>query len=290
MALGIVRLRDPSLQIEPCATFCGFSTINGKRDVMRTMLQRYLFTMLWLLPATGNADVITLRADTWCPYTCDPKSPKPGFMIELAKQSLEPAGHTIDYKTLNWARAIKETRIGKYSAIVGAAKSDAPDFVFPGEANGSQNMCFFTLADNKWRYQSVKSLENILLGAINEYSYGDDIDAYIKKNGTNPKLLDLIGSENPMALNVKKLLNKRIGAFVDDRDATSTFLKTQGDSAQKIQLAGCATSSDLFIALSPKNPKSEELAKLIQDKIAAMRKDGTLKKLLNSYGVEDWKK
>ena len=36
--------------------------------------------------------------------------------------------------------------------------------------------------------------------------------------------------------------------------------------------------------------KAKEFAKLVSDKTEAMRKDGSLKKLLEKYGLEDWKK
>ena len=87
-----------------------------------------------LVASTAIGETISLRADAWCPYTCDPGAAKPGFMIEIAKMALEPAGHKVDYKVLNWARAITETRKGKFTAIVGAAKDDAPDFIYPSEA------------------------------------------------------------------------------------------------------------------------------------------------------------
>ena len=55
------------------------------------------------------ADVITLRADEWCPYNCQPKSQNPGFIIEIAETVFKKAGHTIDYQVMPWARPRSET-------------------------------------------------------------------------------------------------------------------------------------------------------------------------------------
>jgi polar amino acid transport system substrate-binding protein len=61
---------------------------------------------LSMLCSLAKADTISIRADLWCPFNCDPSGAKPGYMIEIAKAVFEPLGHKIDYQTLNWARAI----------------------------------------------------------------------------------------------------------------------------------------------------------------------------------------
>ena len=241
-----------------------------------------------LVASTAIGETISLRADAWCPYTCDPGAAKPGFMIEIAKMALEPAGHKVDYKVLNWARAITETRKGKFTAIVGAAKDDAPDFIYPSEAAATQNMCFFVAADSKWKFESVTSLKGIVFGAVKDYSYTPEINQYIK-NPANDKGIELVAGDNPLELNVKKLQAKRIGAFIDDRDATLTYINELGGKAKTIRTAGCTSSTEIFIAFAPNGLHSKEYAKLVADKITSMRLDGTLKVLLDRYGVAEWK-
>lgn len=135
-----------------------------------------LNTMLWA-SSSIMADTITLRADEWCPYNCTPNSSQIGYMIEIAKEIFESAGHQIDYQTLNWARAIEETRAGKFNGIVGAAKGDAPDFIFPTEALGVSVNAFVTGKDNSWTFTGIESLNGKTLGVIRNYSYGDTINA-----------------------------------------------------------------------------------------------------------------
>ena len=242
-----------------------------------------------LAASTAMGETISLRADSWCPYTCNPDAPKPGFMIEIARRALEPAGHKVEYKILNWARAIAATRSGKFSGIVGAAKDDAPDFVYPSEASAVQNMCFFVAGDSKWKFESVQSLESIVFGAVKDYTYAPEINQYIAKHANDGKKIDLVAGDNPLELNVKKLQAKRIGAFIDDRDATLTYLKDLGGDAKNIHLAGCVSATGIFIAFAPGGAHSKEYAKLVADKMTAMRLDGSLKVLLDSYGVAEWK-
>ncbi|MCX6131282.1 MAG: transporter substrate-binding domain-containing protein [Proteobacteria bacterium] len=252
---------------------------------MQSNILLNLIFITTFISSLARSETIRLRADEWCPYTCDAESKQPGFMVEIAKLAFESAGHRLEYKSLNWARSIADARLGKIDGIVGAAKSDAPDFIFPRQPIAVQHMCFFKMAENPWQYQSIKSLENIVLGAIKDYAYFDELDAYIKSNTKNPARIDLLGGDNPLELNVKKLLAKRIGTFIDDRAVTQRYLQKLGEKADKIQLAACAQDSELFIAFSPKHPKAREFSELIEVKLKSMQKDGSLKKLADSYGI-----
>ena len=83
------------------------------------MLQFLLFVAT-LYSTTTNADEITLAADLWCPYNCQPKEENPGFLIEIAKYSLEKQGHTVKYHLVPWQRAIRMVRKGQYHGLVGS--------------------------------------------------------------------------------------------------------------------------------------------------------------------------
>lgn len=72
---------------------------------MRPLILGAIFTVI-SSPLIGSggavqADVVTLRADQWCPYNCVPGSDRPGYMIEIAREVFGRAGHQIDYQALN---------------------------------------------------------------------------------------------------------------------------------------------------------------------------------------------
>ena len=240
------------------------------------------------LASAAMADTITMRADVWCPFNCDPKDPNPGFMIEVAKAALEGAGHKIDYQTLNWARAISETRLGNFDAIVGASKTDAPDFTFPEVALGRTKNCFFAKKDATWEYKGLASLANATVGVIKDYSYAKAFDDYVKANAKDSKKVDVVSGDNPLELNLKKLQMGRITTFVEDDSVMKSYqFKKKSDDVKNV---GCIEDADtsLYIAFGPKSAKGKEFAKLLSDKIAQMRKDGTLKTILEKYGISDW--
>lgn len=235
------------------------------------------------------ADTITLRADVWCPYNCEPASANPGYMIEIAKAALEPAGHKVDYANLNWARAIVESRNGAFTGIVGAAKNDAPDFVFPDNSMGHASNCFFAKPDSAWKYESLDSIKGVTIGVIKDYSYEDSFDEYVKANAKDSKKIDFVSGDTPLDLNLKKVAAGRITAFIEDAAVLDNHL-AEKKMTGVVKNVGCIKESDVFVAFSPKNPKSKEYAKLLSDKVAAMRKDGSLSTMLKKYGLVDWVK
>lgn len=242
---------------------------------------------LMVLPAAQAAS-ITIVADEWCPYNCEPGSDKPGFMIEIAQQVLGPAGHTIDYKNLPWSRAIEETRKGKFSAIVGAARDDAEDFVFPGSALASSATVFAVRKGDPWRYTGIPSLAGVSVGTIQDYSYSEEFDAYVEANGKDSAKIQAATGEDALSINMKKLDAKRIGAFVEDGAVLAYELDAAGKPGA-YDIAGNLGEIDLFIAFSPAIPESKEYARLLGEGVDKLRASGELAKILAKYGVKDWK-
>jgi len=55
---------------------------------------------LWL-PVGGHGATVSLRADFWCPFNCEPDAARPGFMVEIAPYALgSKYGHTVDYQIM----------------------------------------------------------------------------------------------------------------------------------------------------------------------------------------------
>lgn len=256
------------------------------------MLRIKLFWQIVLLGLATDAlsETLTFKADVWCPFNCEPKGEHQGYLIDLAKAALEPLGNKVDYSTLNWARAIVDTRDGKYTAIVGAAKSDAPDFIFPGTSLGLARNCFYGKKDATWTFKGIDSLKEITFGVVKDYTYEDGIDEYIKTNIKDSKKIDVVAGDNPLELNLKKINAGRITAFLEEDSVLHNYLFRNKLSEDTIKNLGCVKESDIFIGFSPKNPKSAEYAKAVASKLEVMRKDGSFSKILAQYGIKDWVK
>ncbi len=236
---------------------------------------------------SGQAATITIVADEWCPYNCTPGSDKPGYMIELAQQILGEAGHTIDYRNMPWSRAIEEARKGRFDAIVGAARGDAPDFVYPENALGVSSNVFVVPKGASWRYRDIGSLAEISFGSIRDYSYGDELDAYITEHEKDARRVQVASGDDALSTNIKKLAAGRIGAAVEDRNVIEYFLADTGQQGN-FEIAGNLGEDPLYIAFPPGGERSSEYARQLSEGVARMRASGELAALLKKYGLRDW--
>ncbi len=232
------------------------------------------------------ADTVTIRADHWYPMNGTPGASNPGFMIEIAQQTLAKGGHTVDYALMPWERAVYSAQKGQIDCVVGAYKSDAPDLLFPENSQGVDTVEAYVNKGSPWRFTTLDALKSVKLGAISGYGYGDEVDAYIEKN---PQLVQLTVGETALEQNIKKLSAKRIDVLIESPavfNAKLKDLKLEG----KFDEAGMLSSiENLYIACTPVKESSKTYVKLISDGTEALRQSGELAKILEKYGLKDWK-
>ena len=211
-------------------------------------------------------------------------------MVDIAKSIFSKVGHTIVYKIKPWKRTIIEVRKGKINGAIGPYIEDCPDFIFPKNELAKIGFNIFVKKDNPWVYNGVSSLEGIRLGVVSGYSYGEKIDSYIAKNKKNSSKIHTNYGNTPLRHNIKKLL---AGNSIDAVIATkSVFLYTANKLNVKDQVksAGIVTKSkEAYIAFSPVLKSSKEYAQILSNGMVELRESGELEKILNKYGLTDWK-
>lgn len=239
------------------------------------------------------AETIVIAADNWCPYNCDPqKSDRPGFMLEIAKKAFAKHNINVEYTVLPWTEAISQTRTGKYGAIVGAAYSDAPDFIFPDVPQGFVQNVFYVKKGDVWRFKDVDSLKEILLAVIADYAYNTLLNGYIEEQKNNKFRIKIATGDDPLGDNISKLIEGRVGAVVDAQ-AVMDYYVSKNNLVGQLEEAGRLTPSqqdNIYIAFAPHNPKSASYAKILSDEMKAMRASGELAKILSAYSLKDWQK
>lgn len=233
--------------------------------------------------ASARAETITLVADEWCPYNCTPGDEKPGFLIEIAKRVFEPAGFRVDYKVVPWARAIRDTRAGRYSAIVGAIRSEAPDFRYPEDTGFAAGTHAYVKAGSAWRYADEASLAEVTLGVILDYSYGTATDAYIGRHRDDPKRVQLATGEDALEKNVAKLLQGRVSVLLEDPAVMRYFLARTGRT-DEVESAGALDRTEVFIAFGPGERHAVEHARMLSEGMRRLRASGELAAILGRYG------
>lgn len=264
-------------------------------------INRRLHRGLWLLALCSGlcfsepaqAETITVVADQWCPYNCAENEEKRGYMVEIARAALAKSGVTIEYKTMPWSRALELTRKGDFDALIGAAKSDAEGFVYPKTVQGFAEMQLWTKPESQWVFSGVESFQNMSIGAIADYSYSDAVDAYLQDHLHDKDHIQLVGGDTPMELNLRKLAAGRIDVMLEDKNVLFYHFSSQGKSfplrdAGSLMETEPRENSFLYVAFSPNKPNSQHYADLLDQGMQALRQSGELKKILDSYHIEDW--
>jgi len=248
----------------------------------------FLFIILnFILVNLSSSAEIKLSSDPWCPFTCEPNSDKPGFMVEIAKEIFKSAGHDVIYVKLNWARALADAKAGVVNGVVGAAKYDVPGFILPTRSNAKSFNYFFVLKDDPWFFNGVDSLKGKEFVIINGYSYGSVVDKLIAKKHKSFKKLS---GEDPLLRMIQMTESNRINGFIEDSSVLSYKLNSLMKKSDlfKVASANLAIDPNLYIAFSPTNPHSKEYAKILDEGMIKLRKSGRLAEILKKYSLKDW--
>ena len=228
---------------------------------------------------------IVVVADPWCPHNCKAGAAKEGYMIAIAREALAEAGYTLDYRNFSWARALKMTRQGEFNAVVGAFRTDAPDFVFPENAQGRASIALFTHPDNDWTYQGIPSLENQTLLAINGYSYTRELDEYIARNQNNRDRIWILSGGAPLERALRLLATNRTDVFAEDDYVVAWAVRNNPDILRP-RRAGQVNETRSYVAFSPALENSEELARVLSDGTRKLVERGRVREILAGYGIE----
>lgn len=250
--------------------------------------KRLLFFLILISITVSSKEILTFSADSWCPYNCSMESKNLGYMVDILKKVFNGETYEVKYQTMNWSRAILEGRSGEVDGIIGAYKSDAEDFIFPSISQGVAQEVFIVKKKNSWTYSGIKSLDEVTLGVIRDYSYGVNLDSYIAKNKTNFNRVQIVSGDSPLERNIRKLLNNRISAVIENENVINWFLQKNPGLKDKVRFAGKRfTKTKVYVAFSPKNEeKSRKLANKLSNSYEEMKKNGELEVILEKYGLK----
>ncbi len=241
-----------------------------------------------LLPGAARADVVTLVADEWCPVNCAVGAERPGYAVEVARYAFERAGHTVEYRTMNWARSVEESRRGRYTAVIGAIPADVPDFVIPTQSLGASANSFFVRAGSPWKFGGLPSLAGVTVGVIRDYAYGAEYDAYFAQHKADPRRVQVASGDDALEINLKKLAAGRLDVVIEDAPVGRYAVRRLGLGEKIIYCCDDGEPAPFYLAFSPAHPKAREYAELFSKGVEELRASGKLRKILAAYGLEDW--
>ncbi|NQD95428.1 transporter substrate-binding domain-containing protein [Pseudomonas sp. CrR25] len=243
--------------------------------------------LLWAAhPASGAAEEIVLVSPAyWCPFSCTAGSAQEGFTVDIIRWIF--ARHAIDVRLVNgnYSRALLEVRSGRYTATPSSLKSEAPDFTYPEKAISFNRFCFYTRAEDDWRYTGTSTLHGRQVGIIQHYSYGTSLDALIR---TQAEIFRNHAGNDLTQRLIKQLQLKRLDTFIEEEHLVRYALLQHPHYA--VRQAGCERGELAYMAISPNHPRRDAYARLFSEGMREIRRNGVLQQILSAYGLNDWQR
>ncbi len=245
-----------------------------------------VFALLMVCCVSYAGEKFTVRADVWMPYNGEPGSDRPGYGIEVLNAIFAPLNIEVDYQTMPWNRAVADARKGDFDSLVGAGIRDAEGFIFPTEKMGVMTAELFVKAGSDIKCSSIEDLKALKIGIIADYSYSEELDAYIAENKDNAERFFVATGEDALEKLAKMVSAGRIKGFLEN----PMVVAQNAWKADVVSAGRIGGEDDLFFALSPARESSKKYAEIIDKGIKELRSSGKLKEILDKYSISDWVK
>lgn len=243
-------------------------------------LRKLVITLGLLMPVIGNAKDITLTSVNWEPYA-GAHLPNKGFTSEIIAKALERAGHRAVFSFLPWKRAMRSVAEGRIDALYSAyySKERANQYAIT-DNYGESALVFAALADSDIQFSQLADLSPYRIGTVRGYVNTPKFDQadYLHKE---PVVSD--------ALNVKKLVKRRVDLIVIDKFVAIQQVKTNPTIAAQVRdikfLTPVLESKGLHVMFSKKIEGYEQLVSDFNRGLAAIKNDGTYNDILYKFGI-----
>ncbi|HND84308.1 MAG TPA: transporter substrate-binding domain-containing protein [Pseudobdellovibrionaceae bacterium] len=228
------------------------------------------------------ANEIKLVTDTWCPFACEKNSLKQGILIDVAKQVFQNHSYKVNYQTMPFSRALKDTMDGLAQGIVGIQNIPIrKQFIFPSVPQATSKVCFYGPSQSPWTYRKAEKMEGLRVGAVKDYSYGKEVDDFLTNSQAH---IEVSYGNDALVKNIYKIKANHLDIIVEYEYVAQNLMHT--DPKLRLKSLGCSTEvTELYIAFSPKDPQSTEYARILSEGTMMMIKNGKMKKILANYGV-----
>lgn len=250
-----------------------------------SLTRKLAIVLVSLLPyGIAHADKIIIASDPWMPHTGHEEGDN-GYILDLAIAILEEAGHDVEYVVRPWSRAISDTREGKLNAIAACFQEEAEDFIFPDNAIGLSRSVFYANTSLNWEYTGPDSLEPLVLGVIQDYSYGEELDEYLAANQGDKYRVHVFFGDDPQIRMIEMLNRGRIDTMIVDQLVIENLIIRLNLRSDHIEIVTDMGADDLWLGFSPAVEESAEYAQIISDGIERYRNNGKMAKILGKYGL-----
>ncbi|MBF0119931.1 MAG: transporter substrate-binding domain-containing protein [Desulfobacterales bacterium] len=228
-------------------------------------------------PVIAQEKIVTLATLDWEPYIGE-KLENNGFISEIVHEAFKRKGYKVKNEFLPWARVIKMAEEGKVDGYYPEYfTEELKKNYIVSESYPCGPLGFAKIKDKNISYKNMEDLKPYKIGIVRGYVNTAEFDAatYLKKD----EAVDDI-------TNIKKLLAGRIDLIVIDKYVLSYQLKKElPDKLNQIEfIEPPLETKELFTCIGKKIQNGEELMKMFNEGLNEIKKDGTLKKIMQKHG------
>jgi len=237
-------------------------------------------------PCATAAEVLSLRADNWCPYNCAPNDPAAeGILVDLMRDAFSSKGYRIDYDILPWTQAVADVRTGRFNGALAVAGTDSVGLLHTVKAQMITINCAYGLATSTVKISKASDLKILKsIGVAKDYSYGAATDRVLHDPSMKSVVIPL-GGDSPLQTNIRKVLDGKIDAFIEDINVMDYQISTK--NLTNLKSLGCTEDRDnLWIGFTATNPKAKEWIEILDKAQTAFEGSGKMNAYYKKYGIK----
>ncbi|MCW8928930.1 MAG: transporter substrate-binding domain-containing protein [Gammaproteobacteria bacterium] len=223
-----------------------------------------------------QAEKVSLVTSIWPPYV-DKALPDDGLAMKIVKTAFKRVGYTPEVRIEAWEKALAGSKLGVYDVAGAIWKSDSrKQKLLFSDSYLTNNIVLVANSNSQVEFNSLNDLQGLLVGVLKGYEY----DPKFMKD---PKILKF--KANRLTQNLISVQQGKLDLAVADRRLALYELKHfMGNNRSDFRFLPKALSSrKLYIAAPIENAESKKLIAKFNQGLAAIKKDGTYQKILDTY-------
>lgn len=245
-----------------------------------------LFAMLSFGAFAADAKTcqLTLGYDSWEPYQyLDIGNEVRGMDVELVRMVADRMPCKINYAQGTWIDLLPKLKQGEIDLLLGASKT--PDrekyALFSDAYRGEEFMLYIRKEDEE--LNQLNSFTDFIgsgrkLGVVEDYFYGDELSSLQDREQADKQFVGAIMGE----LNIARLLDEDIDAFVEDSFVGASMLRRKGLNTLIVPQGIKVKTGDVYIMFS-RNSVSPQLVAKFNKALAEVKNSGEYEALIKLY-------
>jgi len=180
---------------------------------------------------------------------------------------------------LPWSRAIEQAKSGASDGLLTAGLTEAQALSYTHSPLGYYQTCFIARQDSTWHYQHPLNFNGAILGTVQGYGYGPELDNLIK---TRLSSILMISGSNVASRLIGLLNKKRIDIVAIDIREFKWILGSNFIEEMGLKQVGCLAKEPYYLALYPALAGRNQLIDILDVAFALPKNQHRLQQLLEA--------